>query len=73
MKIKVDEINRKAIISIDPKDYFLVETKDDQFPYGLAIRIDMSYSGKPDQWTIPVILFGEKEAEKLRGIIDEVI
>ena len=76
MKIKIDEIGRKAIIEIDPKDFYLVKVDsidDSEWPFGLAYRIDMSYAGKADQWTSPVIFLSEKEAEKLRSIIDEVI
>lgn len=73
MEIRVDEMNRRAIIELEYKDYFLIKTENEEFPYGLAYRIDMSYKGKPDQWSQEVILFGEEEYKKLKGVFDEVI
>jgi len=54
MKIKVDEIDNRIRIDVNPKDYFLVEIPEHSEEYfngshGLAHRIDMSYKGKPDQ------------------------
>ena len=72
MEIKVDEINRKAIIELNPEEWFITKGVD-EFPFALAYRIDMSYKGKTDQWTQPIILLDEEEANKLRGLIDEVI
>ncbi len=70
MQILKDEINKKVQININTKDYFI--TKGNQeYPYGLAYKIDMSYAGKPDQCSMPFWLFGEKEYEKLKGMFDE--
>jgi hypothetical protein len=65
MKIKINEIDNRAIIELTPKEFALVRTENEDFPFGLAYRIDMS---KPDQTTEPVIFLTPKEAEKLQGI-----
>jgi len=69
MKILVDEIHGRAIIEIDPNDYFLVKSRDEfAGVYALAQRIDMAYKGKDDQEGMSVIYLSKEEAEKFRRI-----
>ena len=74
MNIKIDEINKKIQINLDPKDYFIVKPEDDyDGNFALAHRIDMSYSGKPDQVGTKLIYLTAEEAEKLKGLVDEIL
>ena len=73
--IKIDEINRRAIMELTPKDYFLKKLKeenDEEFAV-LVHRIDMDYAGKPDQEGSIAIYLDEEEYNKLKGIFDEII
>jgi len=76
MQIKTDEINNRIQININPNDYFIVKLEQgDDFngDYVLSHRIDMSYCGKPDQIGSEKIYLDEKEYEKLKGLVDEII
>jgi len=73
MNIKIDEIHNKIQIDLNPNDYFLVKAEDNfNGDYALAHRIDMSYKEKPDQEGSPLIYLTEKEADKIRGLVDEI-
>jgi len=73
MKLLVDEINQKAIIEFNHDDFFIVlsddETKGD---YALVWRIDRSGKGKCPDVGMPIIYLSEKDAKKLRTILDGV-
>jgi len=77
MLIKIDEINNKIQIEINPKDYFITKTdgkmKDFNGEYALSHKISMDYCGKSDQVGCEQIFLNEKEYQKIRGLVDEVI
>ena len=77
MKIKIDEINKKIQIDLNPNDYFLkkCEEESDKWcgEYALVHKLDMDYCGKPPQEGMPVIYLTKQEAEKLRVLVNEIL
>lgn len=49
-------------ITFSPKDYFLCKGNDEH-PYALCYKIDMSYKGKADQQGTNVFYMNEKQAQ----------
>lgn len=70
MQILRDEINKKVQINLDSREFVITNGNED-YKYGLAHRIDMSYKGKPDQCSTPFWYFDEEDYEKLKGMFDE--
>lgn len=56
----------EVTISFSPKDYWLRRNDDNpefQGEYLLTVRINMAYSGKPDQEGRPVLYLDEDQAK----------
>lgn len=70
MQIKVNEIDKKAVIEFDHSDYIICESDDKVLgDYTLNHRIYLDY--KDDvQVGMPVMYISEKEANKLESILD---
>jgi len=72
MEIKIDEINRRIQININPKDWYIVEVDEKAYVWekALAPKIDRSY--KDPDIGYPKILLNQQEYEKIKGLVDEV-
>ena len=56
-------------VTFSPNDYFVIKNKNEhqeESPYALAIRLDMSYAGKPDQVGATILYLEEEEAKVFR-------
>lgn len=74
MRLKIDEIGKRIQINIDPNKVFLKKSDDEFYGgYMLVGRIDMSYKDKGDQEGAPIVYLDDIEAEKVRGLVDEII
>lgn len=80
MTIKIDEIGRRIVLELNPDEYWLKKVSEERDlayyhcgEYCLSHKIDMDYKGKPPQEGMPQIFLTEEEAEKLRGLVDEIV
>ncbi len=72
MKLKINEIDKVAVISFTYKDFFITKSDNtDRGEYMLIHRIDMSYCGKQDQCGDVVMYVSEKNGDRLKAIIEE--
>lgn len=73
MILKVDEIDRRIVIELDPSHMWLKKSDDDwKGEYMLCHRIDMSYKGKDDQEGAPIVYLSSSDAEKVRSLVGEI-